>query len=157
MDKGYVRVATEDDARYLSTKLRATDINELLLSNNTKPLTALLNAFEGKNNRVYSIVFQDKVIGMFGICDCFYLPKYGVVWLLGSDEISKVGRQFLKECKLWVNKMHKDYNIIYNWVHPDNWKSLKWLQYCGFEIKLKQEYGINGEIFYLMMREKKDV
>lgn len=155
--KAYVRPAKIEDAYILSTKLREQDLTELLLAANAKPLESLLGGFGGKNTQTYSIINEEKVIGMFGVGDCTYMPNYGVVWLLGSDEIDTIGRQFLKECRIWIKKMQNRYDVIYNWVYPDNWKSLKWLQFCGFEIRAKRPYGVYNKEFYLMIREKEHV
>tara|TARA_B100001250_G_scaffold411562_1_gene440524 strand:- start:7406 stop:7882 length:477 start_codon:yes stop_codon:yes gene_type:complete len=155
--EAYVRNAEIEDAYELSGKLRAEDLNELIIAGNVKPLEALLGGFGGKNTQIYSIINEDKVVGMFGVGDCPFLPNYGVVWLLGSSEIDSIGRQFLKECRIWIRKMQDRYDVIYNWVYPENWKSLKWLQFCGFEIRAKKPYGIQNEEFYLMIREKQNV
>ena len=50
--------------------------------------------------------------------------------------------------------MSQGYEYIYNFVDQRNWKSLKWLQFLGFEPKEKiNDYGIGKMPFLLMMKE----
>ena len=75
-------------------------------------------------------------------------------WLLSSEHLFKHIKQFIKECPKWVNDMSKDYKHVYNFVDERNWKSLKWLQFLGFEPKRKiGDFGIGKMPFILMMKE----
>jgi hypothetical protein len=50
--------------------------------------------------------------------------------------------------------MSKDYKYVYNFVDERNWKSLKWLQFLGFEPKKKiGDFGVGKMPFILMMKE----
>ena len=152
---GYVRQATLKDAVYLSNNMRDQDINEIKISHNINPLEGLLSAFQLKNSKVFTIVGSNKeCVGMFGISDCPFVKKFGVVWLLSSDNLNADTKQFIRECKSWVALLNEKYDYIYNWVYPDNWKTLKWLQFCGFKPSLKHKYGVNNEEFLLVMRKK---
>ena len=152
---GYVRQAKPTAAIHLSKSTRQEDIDEIMVSHGVKPIVGLLSSFELKNSKVYTMVgTNNECIGMFGVSDCPFVKGYGVVWMLSSDELLTDARQFIKECRQWVSKLNEEYKIIYNWVHPENWKTLKWLQFCGFEPKAKRKYGINNEEFLLVMRQK---
>ena len=123
---GHVRKAKLEDAVYLSEHMRPEDIKEIKISHNVKPLEGLLSSFQLKNTKVFAIIGTNKeCVAMFGISDCPF-----------------------------VNVLNEEYKIIYNWVHPDNWKTLKWLQFCGFQPKTKHKYGVNNEEFLLVLREK---
>ncbi len=152
---GYVRKAKLEDAVHLSKIMRKEDISEIKISHNVEPLEGLLSAFQLKNSQVFSIVGSDKdCVGMFGVSDCPFEKRFGVAWMLSSDKLNSDARQFLKESRSWVNVLNEKYDYIYNWVHPDNWVTLKWLQFCGFKPKSKHQYGVNNEEFLLVMREK---
>jgi len=153
----WVRDSKLADAYELSHNLRKIDVEELNATSGTNALDALLGGFGGKGTQTKTIVNEDKVIGMFGVGDCPHFEEYGVIWLLGSDGIDKINKQFLKESRRYVNDLHKPYEVIYNWVHPANWKSLKWLQFCGFEVREKRKIGVKNQEFYLMIREKLNV
>ena len=153
----WVRDAKLADAYELSHNLREIDIEELNAGSDTSPIDALLGGFGGKGTKTKTIINEDKVIGMFGVGDCPHYEEYGVIWLLGSDGIDKINKQFLKESRRYVNDLQEPYKVVYNWVHPANWKSLKWLQFCGFEVREKRKIGIKNQEFYLMIREKLNV
>ena len=58
----------------------------------------------------------------------------------------------------WVAQMSQGYEYIYNFVDKRNWKSLKWLQFLGFEPKEEiNDYGIGKMPFLLMMKEVKKI
>ena len=128
MKENYVRKAELKDALELAPKIRKGDRQEIMASNGATPLEAL--------------VIPSKEKG------------YGVVWLLSSEDLFKHIKQFIKECPKWVNEMSKDYEYVYNFVDERNWKSLKWLQFLGFEPKTKiGDFGIGKMPFLLMMKE----
>ena len=153
----YVRKAILADALELAPKMKAEDRAEILASNNASPLRALVEPFTIEDSKIYSIIGtkDEGVIGMFGSCPS-QVPEYGVVWLLSSNDLYKHTRQFLKECPHWVTEMSEGFEYVYNFVDKRNWKTLKWLQFLGFEPKEEiKQYGHGKLPFLLMMKEKK--
>ena len=156
MKENYVRKAKLKDALELAPKIRKGDRQEIMASNGATPLEALVIPFT-EEGKIYSIIGNksEGVIGMFGS-----VPSkekgYGVVWLLSSEDLFKHTKQFIKECPKWINEMSEEYEYVYNFVDERNWKSLKWLQFLGFEPKTKiGDFGIGKMPFLLMMKEVK--
>jgi len=156
MKENYVRKAKLKDALELAPKIRKGDRQEIMASNGATPLEALVIPFT-EEGKIYSIIGSksEGVIGMFGS-----VPSkekgYGVVWLLSSENLFKHTKQFIKECPKWINEMSNGYEYVYNFVDERNWKSLKWLQFLGFEPKTKiGDFGIGKMPFLLMMKEVK--
>jgi hypothetical protein len=155
MKENYVRKAELKDALELAPKMRKGDRQEIMASDGATPLESLVVPFTQKNAKIYTIVGTEAegVIGMFGSSP-IKEEGYGIVWLLSSEDLFKHIKQFIKECPKWVEDMSKDYDYVYNFVDERNWKSLKWLQFLGFEPKTKiGEYGIGKMPFILMMKE----
>lgn len=155
--ENYVRPAILKDALDLAPRIRKGDRAEILASNNSTPLQALVIPFTQPNGRVYSIIGTESegVIGMFGSAPTAE-SEYGVAWLLSSEVLFKHTKQFIKECPVWINEMGKGYKYLYNFVDKRNWKALKWLQYLGFEAKTEiGDYGFGKMPFLLMMKELK--
>lgn len=155
MRENYVRPAILADALELAPKIRKGDRQEIRASNNASPLQALVVPFTIKDAKIYSIIgTQDEgVIGMFGSCPTEE-KQFGAVWLLSSEQLFKHTKQFIKECPYWIAQMSKGYDFVYNFVDERNWKSLKWLQFLGFEPKQKiGEFGFGKMPFLLMMKE----
>ena len=153
--ENYVRPAILADAIQLAPKMRIADREEIRASNGSSPLEALVIPFTYKKSRSYTIIGTAKegVIGMFGVAPTKD-PEYGVAWLLSSENLFKHTKQFIKECPYWVSQMSEGYTYIYNWVDRRNWKSLKWLQFLGFEAKEEiKQYGVGKLPFLLMIKE----
>lgn len=157
MKENYVRPAKLEDSLQLAPKIRKGDRQEIMASDGASPLEALVIPFTQKNAKIYSIIGtkSEGVIGMFGSSPTKE-KGYGVVWLLSSEALFKHTKQFIKECPKWVNDMSKGYEYVYNFVDERNWKSLKWLQFLGFEPRRKiGDFGIGKMPFLLMMKEVK--
>ena len=153
--ENYVRPAILADALQLAPKVRIADREEIRASNGSSPLEALVIPFTYKEGRSYTIIGTAKegVIGMFGVAPTKD-PEYGIAWLLSSEDLFKHTKQFIKECPYWVSQMSEGYTYIYNWVDRRNWKSLKWLQFLGFEAKEEiKQYGVGKLPFLLMIKE----
>ena len=157
MKENYVRPAKLADSLELAPKIRKGDRQEIMASDGASPLEALVIPFTQKNAKIYSIIGtqSEGVIGMFGSTPSKE-KGYGVVWLLSSEDLFKHTKQFIQECPKWINDMSKGYEYVYNFVDERNWKSLKWLQFLGFEPKRKiGDFGIGKMPFLLMMKEVK--
>ena len=155
MKENYVRKAELNDALELAPKMRMGDRKEIMASNGSTPLESLVIPFTQKGAKIYSIIGtkSEGVIGMFGSTPTNE-KDYGVVWLLSSEHLFKHIKQFIKECPKWVAEMSEGYEYVYNFVDERNWKSLKWLQFLGFEPKEKiGDFGVGKMPFLLMMKE----
>lgn len=157
LEENYVRPATIKDALQLAPKVRIADREEIRASDNKSPLEALVVPFSIDKSKNYTIVgnLNEGVIGMFGACPTKD-PAYGVAWLISSEDLFKHTKQFIKECPYWISQMGNGYEYLYNWVDRRNWKSMKWLQFLGFEPKDEiKQYGVGKLPFLLMVREVK--
>ena len=148
------------DALVLAPRLRKPDVVEVTAMGST-PFKALMQSFELPNAEVYTILEtksetqESKVIAMFGVADSVEVPEYGVPWMLASSDLEDYSRPFLRYCKDWIKKLEDKYDVLYNMVHCKNAQGMRWLQWCGFDIKTSRTYGAGSEDFYLFIREKK--
>ena len=157
LEENYVRPATIKDAIQLAPKVRVADREEIRASNGISPLEALVTPFSIDKSKNYTIVgnLNEGVIGMFGACPTKD-PAYGVAWLISSEDLFKHTKQFMKECPYWISQMGNGYEYLYNWIDRRNWKSMKWLQFLGFEPKDEmKQYGVGKLPFLLMVKEVK--
>ena len=157
LEENYVRPATIKDAIQLAPKVRVADREEIRASNGISPLEALVTPFSIDKSKNYTIVgtFNEGVIGMFGACPTKD-TAYGVAWLISSEDLFKHTKQFMKECPYWISQMGNGYEYLYNWIDRRNWKSMKWLQFLGFEPKDEmKQYGVGKLPFLLMVKEVK--
>lgn len=155
MKEAFVREAQLKDAIELAPKIRKIDREEIKAIDNISPLQALVTPFTFENSKIYSVVKSDtdEILGMFGSAPSDD-PEYGVAWLLSCEDLYKHTKEFVKQSPSWVSEMGKGYKYLYNFVDKRNWKSLKWLQYLGFEPKQQfDKYGLSQYPFLLMVKE----
>ena len=150
-----VREAKMTDAVMLAKNLKPLDKLEVKYSHDDTPLDALLSCFDQQDAENYSIVDEHgEVYGMFGVNQDTELEGFGVIWLLSSSKLQKFPISFFKESKKWIEKLHNNYEHIYNMVYEENWQSLKWLQLCGFKPVATKRIGKYNKKFILIMRSK---
>ena len=148
-----VRLATVNDCNTLGPRLRDADVHELKVSVGLEPIEALTQAMIDSDDAYVAVDEQGIPILMFGVvnaCQDFV----GVPWMLGSAGIYQHTRQLKAECKHWLNVVHKDYDLLFNYVHSENPKAIRWLQWMGFTMVRLLPYGVGQEPFYEFIKVK---
>lgn len=125
-----VRLAQESDIEDLEGRMRAADLVELK-AHGVQARSAL-RAGLVMSRPCFSIEHKGRCIGMFGVTPEPVDPQTGLVWLLGSDEIQDISRQFLRESRQWLERIGSQYELLTNVVHEDNHLHHKWLRFLGF-------------------------
>lgn len=155
MKEAFVREAQLIDAIHLAPRLRKIDREEIKAASNVSCLEALVTPFTVDEARTYSVINTEteQVLGMFGSVPAGD-NEHGVAWLLSAEDLYRHTKEFVKQSPHWISEMGKGYKYLYNFVDKRNWKSLKWLQYLGFEPKEQVEnYGFGNQTFLLMVKE----
>lgn len=141
------------DAMYLAPKLRQIDLLEVKSVGHT-PYEALSLGFNLPNSVVYSgLNSNEQVVLMFGCSQAPDDKDAGVIWLLASDELDELRKDFLKLSKHWVEQVSSPYKYVYNLVHKTNKKSIRWLRWNGFTVDTDTIYKQGGEDFHLLIKE----
>ncbi len=89
---------------------------------------------------------------MFGTSDLNVLAGVGSVWLLGTDEVDKHPREFLKFSAEWRRKLFDRYEVLRNVVDTKNTSSIRWLRWMGAEFSMTLD--IRGREFVLFELRK---
>ncbi len=142
-----VRSSTMADVEYLSTRLRESDREEILASNNVKPYEALSI---GLKESVLCLTVENnkEVIFMFGINAEDLTSNHAIIWMLASDKIDSIQHRFLRHSRRFINIFLDMYPNLENYVAKKNVKSLEWLRRCGAIIEQEIPYGIEAELFH---------
>lgn len=113
--------------------MREADVKEIYLASKKTPHDALV---EGFNDSLYcwTILLDKEPIGIFGLSSVSILGNAGTPWLLGTDGMLKVRRQFVKESGSHVDFMNTVYPHLVNFVHAGNAASIRWLKSLNFTI-----------------------
>jgi hypothetical protein len=151
-----IRKAELGDAFKLAAKLRNEDLIEIRSFNKDRPpYKSLIDGIILSQGSCWTIEADDKsIIGIFGVATL--APEVGSVWLLGSNGIKNIQREFIRHSKHWLEVLHKDHQLLTNCVYAENKVHINWLKWLGFTFIRKIEtYGALGLPFYEFVRIRK--
>lgn len=149
----HVSPATSREIPYVSVNMQISDILELMASSGKKPNEALLDALD-VSKESWTIWDGSTPLGMFGVADS-YQPNVGIPWLLATNQLSDIGREFLRGSKWYIDYMHRDYEFLTNYVDLRHTTAQRWLEWLGFyKHKVIQHYGVAAIPFIQYVRTK---
>ncbi len=126
-----VREAVETDCLDLAPRLRAEDVAEVWASSRSTPLSALLSGVTYGN--CWTILGnKGEIVGMFGVAP-IEGSHAGSPWMLCSEGLVGIQREFIRQCPAWIDLMHEEYTFLWNAADTRNVVHLKWLRRCGFD------------------------
>lgn len=142
----YYRPASFEDIEVLHHAIREQDRTEIWHSHGMTPEEGLRFSLE-RAVEAHSIINDEgKVIGMFGVGE--YSPKIGIPWLLASDELPRIAKEFIPQSRQWIERIHEDYDLLFNFVYAENKTSIRWLKWLGFSfIRRIDGFGVNPAPF----------
>lgn len=135
-------------------RLRKADFDEVFAATGEDPDLALVNAWKNSLYR-WSIVWRGEVIGVFGLTALSLMGETGVPWLLGTDAMAQIKRQFAIQSRTFIHKMLAVYPVLMNFVDARNTLSIKWLKWVGFELQPPKPYGVAGMPFHRFEMRRK--
>lgn len=148
----YYRPATLDDVYVLAPKLRQADVQEVKDASGLSALDALLLSVEASSEALSIIATDGEVVGMFGVCPTVEADM-GIPWLLCSDRLPEVRKEFIPQSAEWVIEVNKKYPVLFNYVAKDNKVAIRWLKHLGFNFtQLIENYGVGKKPFYEFVR-----
>lgn len=151
----HVRAALVADIYALAGKLREADKAEVRALTGHTPEQALTISFDNSEAPHSIIDDHDAVVGMFGVAPSTDLLA-GLVWMLGSDGLTAIGREFLRQSRYWVHALHLNYPVLTNVTDERNKLHHRWLKWCGFTfIHRHPALGVEGRPFLEFVRIKK--
>jgi hypothetical protein len=151
---GYtVRKTKEQDCLILSKIMRKVDKQEIWSSGRFKPIEALLDGFNLSKGNCYTLFLNMDIVGIFGVSKV--QDNIGVVWLMGSDNLTKYKKEFYKVSREYLELFLKEFKTVFNYVDERNTTTSKWLQKLGFKlIKREPEFGEDKIPFNLFLKER---
>jgi hypothetical protein len=148
----YVRPSESSDVDWLAPRLRRADLNEIAAYTGTTAKDALIHGYE-HSIKCFTGVCDDKPFIMFGASPV--QEDVGSVWLLGTDDLLKARIPFLRQSKHWVNVLHEDFPLLFNYVDARNSVHIRWLKWLDFKfINLHGSFGVGQLPFYEFVRIK---
>lgn len=135
----------------IAENMRDADAIEVWLASRKTPYQAVLEGFE-MSVKAWTIMEGNTPIGMFGVSSVSTLGNEGIPWLLGTDRMLKVRRQFIRESQRYLDEIHRLYPKLVNFVHINNVASLRWLSWLGFDFDGPVEAGPERAEFFRFER-----
>tara|TARA_R100000458_G_scaffold15497_1_gene13185 strand:+ start:788 stop:1273 length:486 start_codon:yes stop_codon:yes gene_type:complete len=158
--KYIVRKTKIEDCLDLSQRLRDDDKREIWSAGRFTPIKALTEGFEVSGDYCYTLILSepqtthmsfDKIVGIFGVSKV--QDNTGIVWLMGSDEMTKYKKGFYKVSKEYLKLFLKEFKTVFNYVDERNKTTSKWLQRLGFKlIKREPKFGEDKIPFNLFLK-----
>lgn len=160
MTQGYVRTARWEDVPILADNMREADVAEVKAYSGRTPREALYSALNYPQATNRTICLGNGLpVGMFGVCPT-HEPGVGIVWMLTSNDIKAVHRQFLRESREQIKRLCEGYRLVFNFTDARNHVHHRWIKWSGFSIIKKHEnFGVEQRPFLEFTRivETQDV
>lgn len=155
MDKTPFTVpTTAQHCKLIAPHLREIDKAEAWAQGAMKPIDALV--YSMSNSERANTVFlpdSDIPIIVYGITKQQHIfDRRRTVWLLGTNRIKEVKRQFIEQSGQHLQKIAAG-QTVFNYVMQGNRASLHWLKILGFSIMEPEPHGWLNKPFHYVFKE----
>ena len=148
---GSVGPATPGDVDHLVPRLRASDLREIERLDGRDPHEML--SFSLANAKV-ALAIRDRegqAVSLLGI-GWMANPRAGRAWFVSSDALDRFALLFLQEARDGIDALTAGHDVVSNWVHAPNGKTLRWLAWLGFEEVSRRQSPSSGDTYLEMAR-----
>jgi hypothetical protein len=147
MTKYEVVPATFQHAVELANTMSEADKRELEGVGVGSPLQALLQSVAASRDATSGLA-DGRVVCMFGIATDTPLSFLGVPWMLGAEELPNHSLRFLRLNRAYIRYAQEEFNALANFVDARNTRSIRWLQWLGFQLDDEAPFGPHGLPFH---------
>lgn len=150
-----VVTAHRDHIPWIAAHMAKADQEEVDAAVGLGPYRALEDSLN-RSVVAWTGMVDDRPVCMFGVSPLDYLCGIGSPWLLGTNEIRKHAKTFMKLNKEYLPRMLELFPHLSNFVDARHVVAIRWLKWLGFQFDLKpQSFGIWEMPFYRFWMEKK--
>lgn len=146
--------ATADHIAEMLPRVRQADIEEFLAINGSTPEQVLLTGLKISTFACAGLI-NGRVVTIFGVAPGSMIGGTGTPWLVGTDDLERYQRTFLRRCRNVVNAMLSVYPYLENYVDERNHVAKAWLHWLGFLLEDAAPFGIEGLNFHRFHLERK--
>ena len=120
--------------------LRQADVDELKALSGVSPEIGVAYSI-ASSQKGYAAYYDGTLTAIFGISN-------GLIWLVGTDAITKHPITFFRTSKQIFHELTKGHNYLHNYVDARNKLHLRWLKWIGFTIEEAQILGVENRLFH---------
>lgn len=135
------RQSKVEDIDYIAEHMRQSDIEEIWASHHFLPFDALKLGFDNSVMCITGEISGTPLV-MAGVSPVTLLSDTGIVWLLATNEFSRLHKKFLRRSRRFIKLMLDLYPFMFNYVDTRNTESIKWLKWCGAKFGKTVPYGV---------------
>ena len=152
-----IRPVVPGDANELAPRLRAADLQEIKANLGEDPLSVLQKGI-AVSDPCYAVVnHAGQPLALFGVVPDTCDADVGLIWLLASDELAEHPFFVLRNTRKWVEKLQKQYRVLWNHIDARNELHIRWLQWSGFTLLRRIEnFGVEQRPFYEFEKVRSD-
>lgn len=147
------------DMHYVVNNARDEDIVEVTASSGGLSVDSMNHALEISSSAYTVYINQSEFpVGIMGVATTG--ENSGSPWFIGTKELEGKDLIIIKSSKRIIEVLSRGYKRLFNLVHCDSAKSIRWITYCGFTLHDPIKAGISGELFFpfsMETEEKQDV
>lgn len=120
------------DGDYIAEHMREMDVFECQAVGYPTPLKAIKGSVK-VSAEAWTFCYKTVPLCVFGHVpdDC----GGAVFWLLGTDDVRRHKREFMRHSKIVKARMMEKYKYLTNVVCMDNKESVRWLKWLGAEFQ----------------------
>lgn len=135
---------TKEDLDDLRGRYRQADQDEALAAL-ALPVEAALDLYFVSERHMQTVFIRGNPEAVFGTDPFPQDPKQAVIWMVGTDELTRSPRIPLQFSKLVVKVASEQFVRLTNFVDARNTTHIRWLSYMGFQFThIHPEFGAAG-------------
>ncbi len=82
----------------------------------------------------WTILIDGKPEAMLGASTISLLEGSGRPWLLMTEVARRQHVALVRLGRIYTEALHKQYPLLHNWVHADNYRAIRWLSRLGYMV-----------------------
>ena len=138
---------TTRDIRYVVANARTEDVIEVTASSGGLTVESMEHAIE-ISSAAYTVYIKNSEfpVGIMGVAQTG--ENSGSPWFIGTNGLNGKDLIIIKSSKRIIELLSRTYKRLFNLVHCDSVKSIRWITYCGFTLHDPIKAGVTGDLFF---------
>lgn len=130
-----VKPASLEDARWVTSRLRREDAQEIEHASGMKPATVIETSFDNSSMCFAMVPAGEPPVALFGCADDPTTRGLGIVWLLATEDVGRHALGVLEAARMYLRVFLDVYpEGLHNILWRENTTHLRWCKALGFEV-----------------------